>query len=176
MNSFRTGQNVFAMYPIALCRHTRSSAVLSFTVVKAYIQSFPISLIQKWLKKLSVGSLLYSLKFSVQGLYFFPAKKELSTLHFRSYLQRSWSESASNNFLHISSFDFYRLTSFPLPLIIFLSNPAVYISLNVLPDKMLKAKELLMTLQKPWKRSAIGWSSVSVHVSYSFFGWHFSDF
>lgn len=177
MNSFRTGQNVFTMYPIALCRHTRSSTIPSFSVVKANIQCFPISLIQKWLKKRSVGSLLYSLNFSVQGLYFFPPKKELSALHFRSYLQHSWSESASNNFLHISSFDFYWLTSFPLPLIFFfLSNPAAYISLNVLPDKMLKAKELLMTLQKPWKRSAIGWSSVSVHVSYSFFSWHFSDF
>lgn len=107
------------MYPIALCRHTRSSTIPSFSVVKANIQCFPISLIQKWLKKRSVGSLLYSLNFSVQGLYFFPPKKELSALHFRSYLQHSWSESASNNFLHISSFDFYWLTSFPLPLIFF---------------------------------------------------------
>jgi len=27
---------------------------------------------------------------------------------------------------------------------------------NALPDKMLKAQELLVTLQKLWKRSAIG--------------------
>lgn len=165
--------SVSLQWALMRCVVIQSASIPSISVAEI------VSHIQKWLEKLSVGSLIYFWNSYAQDLHFFPHLTEKFQCHiFRSYLQCAQSDSTSNNLLHIFSFDLYWLPSSPcLWFYFFKSNPTVYVSLNALSEKMLTAKELLMTYRDLERDQLLAdlLACVSSCTDF-FFGWHFSDF